>query len=118
MRPGRRRELANQIGEWFGVSVRRACRLAGVRGSTFYYQRRAKDWTALKIRLKELALARIRFGYLRLTVLLRREGGAVGKKLVYGCIGGLPMRCKHRRRMASPTRGACALSMTGVKVAA
>ncbi len=88
------------------MSVRRACRLAGLRGSTFYYQRRAKDRTALKIRLKELALTRIRFGYLRLTVMLRREGWAVGKKLVYRLYREmeLSMRCKHRRRMASRSR--------------
>lgn len=35
------------------------------------------------MRLKALVLARIRFGYLRLTVLLRREGWAIGKNLVY-----------------------------------
>ena len=60
----------------------------------------------MKLRLKELALARIRFGYLRLTVLLRREGWPVGKKLVYRLYHelGLSMRTKKRRRLVSQSR--------------
>ena len=58
------------------------------------------------MRLKELALTRVRFGYLRLTVLLRREGWAVGKKLVYRLYRemDLSMRTKKRRRLASRSR--------------
>lgn len=74
--------------------------------STFYYRSHAKYHDALKHRLKELALARIRFGYLRLTVLLRREGWPVGKKLVYRLYHemGLSMRTKKRRRLVSQSR--------------
>ena len=58
------------------------------------------------MRLKELALARVRFGYLRLTVLLRREGWTAGKKLVYRLYRemDLSMRTKKRRRLASRSR--------------
>ncbi len=58
------------------------------------------------MRLKDLALTRVRFGYLRLTVLLRREGWAVGKKLVYRLYRelDLSMRAKKRRRLASQSR--------------
>ena len=58
------------------------------------------------MRLKELALARVRFGYLRLTVLLRREGWSAGKKLVYRLYRemDLSMRTKKRRRLASRSR--------------
>ena len=58
------------------------------------------------MRLRELALARVRFGYLRLTVLLRREGWTVGKKLVYRLYRemDLSMRTKKRRRLASRSR--------------
>ena len=71
-----------------------------VQRSTFYYRSRAKDYVALKVRLRDLALTRIRFGYIRLTVLLRREGWSVGKKLVYRLYRemGLSMRTKRRRR--------------------
>ncbi len=78
----------------------------GIRRSTFYYRSHARDHGALKVRLKELALTRIRFGYIRLTVLLRREGWAVGKKLVYRLYHemGLSMRKKRHRRIASESR--------------
>jgi transposase InsO family protein len=50
---------------------------------------------------------RVRFGYPRLTILLRREGWAVGKKLVYRLYRelGLEMRSKKRRKLASANRG-------------
>lgn len=78
----------------------------GLNRSTFYYRKHGKDHAALKVRLRELALTRIRFGYLRLTVLLRREGWGVGKKLVYRLYRemGLSMRSKARRRLASESR--------------
>jgi len=106
LRPRRRRELAGQASAWFDISARRSCRLFGVSRSTFYYRSRAKDRGALKMRLKDLALTRVRFGYLRLTVLLRREGWAVGKKLVYRLYRelDLSMRAKKRRRLASQSR--------------
>jgi len=59
------------------------------------------------MRLKELAMVRVRFGYPRLTVLLKREGWKVGKKLVYRLYRelGLEMRSKKRRKLASMNRG-------------
>lgn len=38
---------------------------------------------ALQMRLRELAAKRVRFGYRRLTILLRREGWRVNAKWVY-----------------------------------
>ena len=51
--------------------------------SSFYYRSKRKQYVALKMRLNELTLMRVRFGYPRLTVSLKREGWAVGRKLVY-----------------------------------
>lgn len=75
--------------------------------SSFYYRSRKKEHVALKMRLKELAMVRVRFGYPRLTVLLKREGWAVGKKLVYRLYRelGLEMRSNKRRKLASANRG-------------
>ena len=39
--------------------------------------------TALRMRLRELPASRVRFGYRRLTVLLRREGWKVNAKRIY-----------------------------------
>lgn len=75
--------------------------------ASYYYRSRAKDRSALKMRLRDLAMTRVRFGYLRLTVLLRREGWAVGKKLVYRLYRelGQQMRTRRRKKLASAQRG-------------
>ena len=58
------------------------------------------------MRLRDLAMVRVRFGYPRLTVLLKREGWPVGKKLVYRLYRelGLQMRTRRRRKLASAQR--------------
>jgi len=43
--------------------------------TAWYRKSRTKDQTALRVRIRELALARPRFGYVRIWVLLRREAG-------------------------------------------
>ena len=60
--------------EAHGISERRACSIIGVdRGAIRYRHRRADD-AATRIRLKELAAERRRFGWRRLKLLLEREG--------------------------------------------
>jgi putative transposase len=66
-----------------------------------WYQRSsARDPTALRLRITELAHARPRFGYLRIWVLLRREGWPVNKKRVRRLyrLEGLQVRRRVRRR--------------------
>lgn len=52
-------------------------------------------------------MTRVRFGYRRLTVMLKREGWNVGKKLLYRLYDelGLQMRTKKRMKLASAQRG-------------
>lgn len=61
---------------------------------------------ALRRRLRELAQARPRFGYLRLHVMLRREGWRVNRKRVRRLYReeGLAVRLTHRRKRASQLR--------------
>jgi putative transposase len=61
---------------------------------------------ALRQRLRELAAARVRFGYRRLTVLLRLEGWRVNAKRIYRLYGleGLEMRTQPRKKLASRVR--------------
>ena len=56
----------------------------------------------LKMRLRELAASRVRFGYRRLTVMLRREGWAVNAKRIYRLYtaDGLAVRTKVRKKIA------------------
>lgn len=58
------------------------------------------------MRLKDLAMTRIRFGYRRLTVMMQREGWKVSKKLVYRLYSelGLQMRTRTLRKVASAAR--------------
>ena len=75
--------------------------------SSFYYRSHPRDHRALSQRIKELAMTRIRFGYLRLTVLLKREGWPVSKNLVYRLYRELQLqvRTKRRKKLASQQRG-------------
>ena len=54
------------------------------------------------MRLRELAASRVRFGYRRLTVLLRREGWQVNAKRIYWLYTdeGLTVRTQHRTKAA------------------
>ena len=47
------------------------------------YQSHRDPQEALRMRLRELAASRVRFGYRRLTVLLRRDGWRVNAKRIY-----------------------------------
>jgi len=51
--------------------------------AVFYYRSRRRDYTALRRRLRELAGVRVRYGYRRLAVLLRREGWPNNAKVIY-----------------------------------
>ena len=90
----------------FRTSERRACRVIGYHRSTYRSRSRAKDQTALRMRLRELASVRVRYGYRRLHTLLRREGWRVNHKRVYRlyCLEGLSVRAKVRRKRASALR--------------
>jgi putative transposase len=58
------------------------------------------------MRLRDLAAARVRYGYRRLHVLLRREGWRINHKRVYRLyrLEGLGLRLKQRRKRISTVR--------------
>ena len=70
------------------------------------YQSRRDPQHALRTRMRELAASRVRFGYRRLTVLLRREGWAVNAKRIYRLHteDGLAVRTKVRKKIARRAR--------------
>ena len=65
------------------VSERRACRVLKAPRSTQQYKSIRDDQANLKKRIKEIAETRVRYGYRRIHVLLRREGWAVNPKRIY-----------------------------------
>jgi len=90
-----------QVG--YEVSQRRACGVMKVARSVVRYESVADDQAALRMRLKDLAAARVRYGYRRLHILLRREGWTVNAKRVYRLYSreNLTMRTRKPRRHVS-----------------
>jgi putative transposase len=86
----------------FGLSERRACGLVGVARSTCQYRGHRDPAPALRERLRALAEQRRRFGYRRLTVLLRREGHRLNHKRVYRLYREESLTARRRRRKRMP----------------
>ena len=106
MKPTQQRAAVQFFRVGFRVSERRACRVAGVARSTQRYRSQARDQAPLRIRLRDLAAARVRYGYRRLHVLLQREGWRVNHKRIYRLYReeGLGIRVKRRRKRTSLPR--------------
>lgn len=64
------------------VSIRRACAVLRAERSSYHYTARRSDQAGLKQRIKEIAQTRVRYGYRRIAVLLRRDGWIVNAKRV------------------------------------
>ena len=58
MKPAKRRARVRWIHETFQISIKRACRLAGFSRAGWYKRSVAKDQSALRMRLRELAHGR------------------------------------------------------------
>lgn len=106
MRPRARRKLARWAQEAYRISERRAGRIVKLGNSTLRYRSRKVFDEVLRRRLRELAGMYVRYGYRRLTVLLRREGWHVNAKRIYRLYReeGLIVRTKQRRKMARRQR--------------
>ena len=108
MRPARKRELVEWVQAAFGTSLSRACRLVWISRSLHGYRSRRPGQEGLRVRMRDLAQARPRFGYRRIHVLLRRDGWSVNMKRVRRLyrLEGLQLRFRVRRRKhASLHRG-------------
>jgi len=81
--PQMRREAVLVMQAEVELSQRRACGLMELHRATCRYRKRRSEDRRLRVRLRELAEARRRFGYRRLQILLEREGWRVNHKRVY-----------------------------------
>lgn len=104
--PAARREAVGVAMERHGLSERHACQLVGMSRSGYRTPARPDRNAWLRIRLKELAETRTRFGAPRLYLLLRREGHVVNHKRVTRLYReeGLSLRRKRRRKRISHLR--------------
>ena len=75
---------------------------------TYRYRSHKDPRAALRMRIREIAQARVRYGYRKILAMLRREGWKAGKYLVeriYREEGLTPWQLrKHRRRVAEHGR--------------
>ena len=69
----------------------------------YYYQSKARDDQAIRKRMREIAMTRVRYGLDRIHVLLRREGWKDSRSRVYRLykLEGLNLRSKRPRRNRS-----------------
>lgn len=91
----------------YRISERRACEMLKLSRTTFRYRSRRDPRTEVRQRMRELAAARVRYGYRKIRVLLQREGFQVSKKVVYRLYSeeGLSLRYRPlRKRRSQATR--------------
>jgi putative transposase len=100
MKPARKREMVDHIRVAWQVSIRRACRAVPVDRSTYHYRSKRAGQAPLVKRIKEIAETRVRYGYRRIHILLRREGWIVNHKRVRRLYSeeGLQLRNKSPKR--------------------
>ena len=104
--PGARRIAVSYTVESFGLSIRRSCRLVGMCRATYAYRLRDKGDGLLRVRLRELAEQRRRFGCPRLHVMLKRESLVINHKRTERIYReeGLSLRLKKRKKKAAVLR--------------
>jgi putative transposase len=92
--------------EW-AISIRRACTAIRFDPTTYRYKSRRSGQAALEQRIKEICQTRMRFGYRRVHVLLRREGWPINPKRTYRIYRELGMQLWNktpRRRVKAKLR--------------
>ncbi len=91
--------------EAYRISVRRGCGLL-MQSRTVYHWQIRRDARAITLRIREIAETRIRYGFPRIHIQLRREGWPVNHKKTHRiyCPEGLNLRRKRPRRHVSAAR--------------
>jgi putative transposase len=101
-----KKSVAGHLQEAHGLSQRRAARLVKTAPRTLRYKSKRTDDTLVRVRLRELARERPRWGYRRLHVLLQRESLVLNRKKTHRLYREerLHLRPKRRKRITSSTR--------------
>ena len=100
LRPAAKREVVRYFRQLFAVSERRGCEVAMMHRSLYRYKPKKDEQAFLRMRIREIASVRVRYGYRRIHVLLKREGWKINHKRVYRiyCQEGLNLRSKTKRK--------------------
>ncbi len=106
MSPGHKRQVAEGFTAQGRCSGRQACRYFGLHRSTYQYEAKEADaWMkALKRAVRYYSLKYRKWGYAKITRLLKDEGWSVGKRLVQRIRRELGLRIP-KRKPRRPRRG-------------
>ena len=111
-KPPAKRLVVDHFRVKYGVSARRAVRVTGAAVSSYRYRSRRDPQTALRMRVKELAAARVRYGYRGLHVLLQREDWSANYRHSYRLY--YEKACRSSRRHAA-SGGRAATGSSGLR---
>jgi putative transposase len=102
MKPAGRRTLVRYLEESYRVSERRSCEVLAIARSSHRYRSIAGGQAVLRMRIRDIASVRVRYGYKRIHVLLQRERWKINHKRVYRlyCEEGLNIRKKKLKKRA------------------
>lgn len=94
------KEVVAYVTDCHGYSERRACSLTGQNRSTQRKPSTRDPRLAVRQRMHEIVQTRIRYGYRRVYILLKRDGWSIGRNTVYRLPReeGLALRSKRPRR--------------------
>ncbi|MCS5958758.1 IS3 family transposase [Klebsiella variicola subsp. variicola] len=115
LRPAQKRQAVHFLREAYRISVRRGCGLL-MQSRTVYHWQSRRDDRAIALRIREIAETRIRYGWPRIHIQLRREGWPVNHKKTHRiyCLEGLNLRKKRPRRHVSAAHRQQRPVLTGV----
>jgi putative transposase len=109
--PVAKRQAVAHLCSSFEVSQRRACEVIGADRSSMRYLSLRPDDAAIRLRLRELASVRLRFGYRRLLLMIRSEGVLINHKKLRRLYAEERLQVRRRggRKRALGTRAPMAL---------
>lgn len=81
--------------DW-AISIRRACAVLVFDPKTYRYRSCRPGQAALEQRIKEICQTRVRFGYRRVHMMLRREGWQINQKKTYRIYRELGMQLRNK----------------------
>jgi len=96
----RRRDLVDWLREEYDIGIKRGCNVLCLNRASYYYVAHRDEQVMLRMKIRQYAETHVKYGYLRIHVLLQREGIRIGKNHVYRlyCLEGLNLRRKYSRR--------------------
>lgn len=94
------KDVAEELMRDYQVSIQKACSVIMLYRSAWYYKHHRREDRPVRDRIKEIASTRVRYGYNRIHILLRREGWRDNRKRVHRIYKeeGLNLRSKRPRR--------------------